>query len=75
MPHTLIETAEHAVASVELPNNGEADGIESIEAAFQELLNRSGLAIAGIAGLMLAPTSSPSSRAAARARSPSPWAA
>ena len=53
MPHTLIETAEHAVASVELPNNGEADGIESIEAAFQELLNRSGLAIAGIAGLML----------------------
>lgn len=53
MPHTLIETPEHSTADVELPDNGEANGIESIEATFQELLNRSGLAIAGVAGLML----------------------
>ncbi len=53
MPHNLTETPEHSTADVALPDNGEADGIESIEAAFQELLNRSGLAIAGVAGLML----------------------
>lgn len=52
MTHNLTPTAQHSTSPIALPDNGEDDGIESIETAFQALLDRSALALAAGSGLM-----------------------
>lgn len=52
MPHDITETPQYTVGPIELPNNGEVDGIESIEGAFQELMNRGATALLATAGRM-----------------------
>lgn len=52
MTHNLTPTAQHSTTAVALPDDGEDDGIESIETAFQALLDRSALALAAGSGLM-----------------------
>lgn len=52
MPHDITETPQYNAGPIELPDNGEIDGIESIEPAFQELMDRGALALSGISGLM-----------------------
>lgn len=40
MPHNISETSTFSDADIELPDNGETDGIESIEPAFTAAVNR-----------------------------------
>lgn len=50
MPHDITETAKYTAGAIELPDNGETDGIESIEPAFQELMDRGAFARNAVVG-------------------------
>lgn len=52
MPTTLTETAQHTPDSVTVPASGDARTAASVEGAFQELADRSRLALGGVSGIM-----------------------
>lgn len=52
MSTTLTETAKHTPDSVAVPASGDARTAASVNGAFQELANRSLLALGGVSGIM-----------------------
>lgn len=52
MPTTLTEVAQHTPDDVSIPASGDARTAASVATAFQELANRSLLALAGVEGIM-----------------------